>query len=207
MQLPTARTESDWQREAWTAHRALGSGHRKAGGHPARPRRARFRAGVQQRRNQADLGRPARDDQALGPDVRGRAAAVPGCSTSANLETASNASRRRRPSAGLAALRFARTGANWPPRARTRRWLSGLVGTGRLERTLQAPRGAAFALSYNHDGTRSGLRRERSLGADLRLESRRRPSDSRLTTRKVLPASRSVATGKRSPPAAAILPR
>ena len=27
-------------------------------------------------------------------------------------------------------------------------------GTGRLERTLQAPSGAAFALSYNHDGTR-----------------------------------------------------
>ena len=69
--------------------------------------------------------------------------------------TGDRAGAARRPSfAGSAASPFAPTEASLRPRAQTRRWLSGTCGSGRLDAIIQAPWGAAFALTYNHDGTR-----------------------------------------------------
>ena len=52
------------------------------------------------------------------------------------------ARRQGRPSAGSAASPFAPTEASSRPRAQTRRSRSGIFGSGRLERTLQAPMGS-----------------------------------------------------------------
>ena len=170
---PISRDGKVWRPEAWTVRSVSGTHPPEIRcRHPSRPCRARLRAGIQQRWNQADLGRPARDDQALGPDVRGRAAVVPDVATPAKSPARRRAppSRPARPCAGSAASRFARTAASLPPRARTRPWRSGICASGNLERTLQTPWGARLHLTYNPDGTRLAFAGERSFGADLRLE-------------------------------------
>ena len=80
------------------------------------------------------------------------------------------------------------------------------LGSGRLDRVDSIALGGRVCTDLQSRRHATGLRRQRSLGADLRLEIRPRAADHLGRHAKASPASRSVTTAKHSPPAAAIRP-